>query len=400
MFRFTPPAGSPIGFSELFSVFASCFRRADSITAARTGFGRIAGTTNLFFFNSGRSALYVVLAALRERCAPDRNEIIMPAYTCFSVAGAVARAGFKIRLADISPGNLDFDFDDLSTFETDRVAALIGCNLFGIPNNWSKLRHFAEERGLFLIDDAAQSLGTLVDGVPSGMCGDAGIYSFARGKNISACSGGALVANDPDIIKHVHDQLESFSIPSPVGEIRLLAEIASYSLFLRPRAHWLPQKLPFLRLGTTVYDDTFNVALPGAVLYGALATLLKNLERQNYTREENGSYLAKEILSIGSWEIPGYDPNASKIYLRLPVMAPDRTARESAISALRRHGIGASRMYPTTIQEIPQISDILVNPGRKLKGAQTVVDRLFTLPTHPYVKESDIVRIVNCLKTI
>jgi perosamine synthetase len=84
------------------------------------------------------------------------------------------------------------------------------------------------------------------------------------------------------------------------------------------------------------------------------------------------------------------------IYLRLPVMVRDREMKEMVCRRSREVGAGLSPNYPATIQEIPELAGRLA--GRKFAGAQEVVDRLVTLPTHLFVTEGDRLKISRILE--
>ena len=81
-------------------------------------------------------------------------------------------------------------------------------------------------------------------------------------------------------------------------------------------------------------------------------------------------------------------------------MARNKRERDLVVGVLKKNGISASIMYPSTIRQIEGIEKYLADPEDDFDGARTVVDRLFTLPTHPYVKTGDIDKIANCLKEL
>jgi dTDP-4-amino-4,6-dideoxygalactose transaminase len=72
-------------------------------------------------------------------------------------------------------------------------------------------------------------------------------------------------------------------------------------------------------------------------------------------------------------------------YLRLPILAAGRSDRDALLDRARRAGIGLSFMYPTTLNEIDEVRD----GAKEYPGAQSIVDRLVTLPTHEYVSADD-----------
>ena len=112
----------------------------------------------------------------------------------------------------------------------------------------------------------------------------------------------------------------------------------------------------------------------------------------------------QERAARAGWLIEGLDldrrgikPITGKeaIYLRLPVMVRDRETKEAVCRQSREVGAGLSPNYPATIQEIPELAGRLVS--RKCAGAQEVVDRLVTLPTHQFVTAVDRLKIGRIL---
>ena len=64
-----------------------------------------------------------------------RNEVIIPAYNCYSVPAAIQRAGLKPRLCDVRPATLGIDTDKLAGRDYSRVLAVLSANLYGVPND-------------------------------------------------------------------------------------------------------------------------------------------------------------------------------------------------------------------------------------------------------------------------
>ena len=139
---------------------------------------------------SGREALRVAFEELARRSG--RREVLVPAYTCYSVPAAAAAAGLRVRLVDVDSGG-QLDPEALGRLPLERAAALVVCNLFGIAEPLGAVRELTAEAGIAIIDDAAQALGASGPDGPAGGRGDAGVLSFARGKPLSALGGGALV---------------------------------------------------------------------------------------------------------------------------------------------------------------------------------------------------------------
>src|SRR5437667_7490298 len=154
LFRLVSPAGAPL---PVRTVLASALRSSGDHRGLAELLGERLGIQNLFFISSGRAALTVLLKALQQ-CS-DRREVVVPAYTCFSVPSAVARAGLLIRLCDVDPKTLGLDFNALVRLDLGKALCIVSTGLYGMPDDLVALEVIARTCGTFLVDDAAQCLG-------------------------------------------------------------------------------------------------------------------------------------------------------------------------------------------------------------------------------------------------
>ncbi|UCD63469.1 MAG: DegT/DnrJ/EryC1/StrS family aminotransferase [Candidatus Zixiibacteriota bacterium] len=397
MFRLLAPAGSPIAATDIARALALRLQPGSGTDTATRLIAERTSAGHCFLLDSGRTALMVSLKALSKLAGPVRDEVIMPAYTCYTVAAAVARCGLKIRLADIDPSTMDYCHERLESANFGRVLAIVGNDLFGIMSDWRRLRCLARQRGIYLVDDAAQSMGASHREKPSGCLGDIGFFSLGRGKNLTAYTGGVLLTDEDGIAGEVRREIMQLPQAGILSEMALIAKVAAVSLLLRPRLFWLPARMPLLKLGETVFDPEFDAARMTNFQTALLGTVYRHLDRLNDARRENARMLAEKIAPLNRYDIPGYERTDCPAYLRLPVLARDRENRDRLVTALKAAGISASTMYPSTIRRIPGIEKHLASACDSFNGAQQVVDRLLTLPTHAYVSDSDIDRMVSIL---
>lgn len=400
MFRLIPPAGMPISFRDIIQMINLRMHKGNCLEQFENAVKNYTNAKHCYFFNSGRTALVSILKALSRKTGATRNEVVIPAYTCFSVPAAIARSGLKVKLVDIDPMTMDYNYDKLLNIDFIKVLAVIAGNLFGIISDWEKLWSIAKDKGIFLIDDAAQSMGSRYEGRASGTLGDAGFYSLGRGKNISTYSGGILLTNDNSIADRIEKEMLNIHKYSYSHEIKLLTMITLYSLLLKPRLYWIPDKIPFLGLGKTIFNANFRLdkltnlqACLGNILYSKLDDI-------NQKRVENSQKLVEGIMKLEHYKIPGYINLICPVYLRFPLLASNKAKRNQVIARLRRIGISTSSMYPSTIRQIQGIEKYLASPEDDFPGAQIVVDRLLTLPTHSYVSSKDIHKMISCLAEI
>jgi len=182
--------------------------------------------------------------------------------------------------------------------------------------------------------------------------------------------------------------------------MKALLEIAAYSIFLHPGLYWLPDKMPFLKLGQTVFDEHFVSGNLSQIQKSAGAVLFPGLGKINQVRSRNAEAICRGISGDNRYQVPGYRTDSFPIYLRLPVLVENRQVRDRLVNLLQREGIKSSSMYPSTIRKIEGIEKYLASPEDNFQGAEAVVERLLTLPTHHYVKDSDIESMIGCLMRI
>jgi perosamine synthetase len=397
--RTVPPTGIPVKLTDILRLLGARLNSPKSAEELRSIVTEIAGARHIAFINSGRAANYTILKILKNMSGDDKNEVIIPAFTCYSVGASIVRAGLKIRAVDIDPLTLDYNYANLKAADLAKTLAILSCNLFGLVSDWKQINSIKKDSSIFTIDDSAQTLGLPFDGLNSGAMGDIGFYSLGRGKNITTYSGGIILTNRDDLARAIEAEIAKYDKPGIAQEAFILLMLLSYGLLLRPSYYWIPNNLPFLRLGHTEYDTEFKVMQFSKLQYSLGPIMFSKLKAVNEIRSRNVENIANRVYSMGKFQIPG--PKDGKLpFIRLPLLAPDRKTRDNVVNRLCLNGIMSSGMYPSTIPQIPQIKEFWVNKNDRFNGAEKVVDCLFTLPTHPYVKQKDIDKMIDCLKSV
>ncbi|MEI2787928.1 MAG: DegT/DnrJ/EryC1/StrS family aminotransferase [Steroidobacteraceae bacterium] len=161
------------------------------------------------------------------------------------------------------------------------------------------MRDFARRHGLFMLDDAAQALGARYQGRPVGSFGDAGLFSFDKGKNITTLQGGVLVAGSGDLRDALDSVTTGLLAASPVGTLGTLCKLPLYALLLRPWAYGAVRRLP-LGLGTTPYEPDYPIAPYSRALAGLAALQLARLGEYTGVRVRNAGRL-REALGRVAW---------------------------------------------------------------------------------------------------
>ena len=390
-FRLVAPAGAPLpAWSVLPSVFQSGGGGLAELFAARLG------VQNPFFVSSGRAALAVLFKALRR--GSSRREVVIPAYTCFSVPSAVARAGLTIRLCDVDPKTLDIDLSALGRLDLNKALCIVPSGLYGLPGDLVALEQLASTSGAFLVDDAAQCLGATKEGRACGSFGDAGFYSLGRGKGITTMGGGVLVTHRPDLAQRIAGTVRDLPRPSARAVGIAVASSLAYSAMLGPSRYWLLDHAPFLGLGISRFEPDFPITRLSAYQTRLAARLLPRLDSYNAIRRHHADQLRSGIEGVEGIEIPRPGEGTSPVYLRFPILARDEAHRSHLLRRLREAEIGASASYPTAIGDIPGIGSYLARRQEACPGARVIAGRILTLPTHPGVTPRDIEAMVSIIR--
>jgi perosamine synthetase len=354
---------------------------------------------HIFGTSSGRAALWLALRSL-HRIHPDREVVAVPAYTCFSVPAAIVRAGLKIYPVEIDPKTLDFDTEQLAAVPEEKLLCIVPCNLFGFPNDISAVRNAARAKGAYVIDDAAQALGSTRDGKLAGTLGNVGIYSLGRGKSVGSVAGGLLVTDSDEIAATIQSEGKNLVASGTAEGGSLLLKMISYSLLLHPRLFWIPNSLPFLKLGTTEFEPSFSARGIHPLSLALLQLLQDDLDGVNQVRRRNAKAITNTLRGSRNFEFPTPGASSQPTFLRLPVVARDHATRDLAVAQLRDAGIGATAFYPSAICDIPGIEQHISRRNFHRVQAEELARRLLTLPVHPFVTPQDIDRMVEVLVTL
>jgi dTDP-4-amino-4,6-dideoxygalactose transaminase len=151
--------------------------------------------------SSGTDALLVAMMALD--IGPG-DEVIVPTYSFFATAGCVSRLGARPVFVDIDPVTFNIDTDAAAAAITPRTKAIIPVHLYGQSADMEPLVAAAGARGMAIIEDAAQAIGSRYRNRLVGGIGELGCFSFFPSKNLGAFGDGGLVTtNDPALASKV-----------------------------------------------------------------------------------------------------------------------------------------------------------------------------------------------------
>jgi perosamine synthetase len=321
---------------------------------------------------SARLLLSLVLETLWKRAGKQRNEVLLPGYTCYSVAASVVRAGLKIQVYDLDPRTFQPDLDSVKQGMNERTLAVVTQHLFGIPSPVKSIKDLAGELGAYLIEDAAQSLGATIAGHQVGTLGDFGFYSFGRGKPLPLGCGGVIVGKVPSILQEI-------DLPKEGGGYGQLLTTAVVQLLSHRRLYGFMEALP-LGLGETIFNPGFPISSMPLKMQRLGKYTVDFLKILNAHRRTIAGIYDEKFGNIGVIPV---EEGSYPIYSRFPIMA-DSTTISNELKKL-----GVRRMYPRALRDEPGITKFLANQRMKTLGASMIAERLITLPTHMGIEPDD-----------
>jgi perosamine synthetase len=350
--------------------------RASAHDAVALALRRRYGSVDALLTDSGTSALILAL----RKILPPGGTVAYPAYACIDLTTAALGAGVRVRLYDVDPATLSPDLDSVRAAIRRGVDAIVVAHLYGYPADMIGVRKLAAERGIPVIEDAAQGAGGTLGGALLGSIGDVAILSFARGKGTTGGSGGAVLVKTPALAEWTCRARSELQAGSRGG--REVLSLAAQRLLSHPYLYRLPASIPGLKLGEMVFHPP---RIPRAMAAASVAVLRRTLGLE--VLEVSGRRArARNLLSSMSEMPDGVAvrpiPGGESGFLRLALI-------DTAGTRVPRADLGALRGYPMTLEQHPQLRPLLHSGERAGKGSQFLRDRLFTVPTHSRVEQSD-----------
>lgn len=393
--RTLPPAAAPLSWLDIASGLAKSINGHRAVDEANTQLAAIFGKKYCVTVSSGKAALLVILTALKQ-LHPGRDKVLIPAYACYSVPSAITRAGLSIELCDIDLATLDFDAEAVSAkLQDPRLLCVIGLHLFGLPADMERLRQLRRDPEITIIEDAAQAMGGERQGKKLGTLGDVGFFSLGRGKALTAIEGGVVLTDDDALGQAMQTIVAGQPVCGPGVVAKQVVYAVALLWLLNPNLFWLPNALPFLHLGETVYDPDFPLRRLSAFQAGILGDVGKKLLKIRAIRGENIRYWAAHC----PYQLPCVQQCAPlPDLIRFPLLLPDRQAVGWLLQQSRAQGLGVAQTYPDALHGIRQLAANFA--GQEFPQARQAAQHLVTLPVHGFLRDKDRRRILGLLTAV
>ncbi len=326
------------------------------VEAFEEAFARLCGVDHGVGVASGTDALVLGLLALGVK--PGDHVVTSP-FTFFASAATIAWIGAKPVFADVEPDTGLVDPGAVATAIDGHTTCIVPVHLYGQVCDMVALRGIANERGLALLEDAAQSHGAARDGHACGSLGDLAAFSFYPTKNLGAAGeGGLLATRRPELAARVRT-LRDHGSRAKYDH----AEIGTNSRLQAVQAAVLNAKLPHLgawnerrRAIAARYDAGF-ADVP------ALAPLVRR-------------------------------PGAEHVYHQYAVRVGGDVARDVVVQRLHERGVMAAVHYPRPVHVQDAARAWGYGPG-DFPAAEALAASVVCLPVHPFLDDASVDRVID-----
>lgn len=338
--------------------------------------------------------------AVKALVQPGQRVVLSP-YTLSDVINMVIVAGGEPVFADIERESCNIDPDEIETLIDERTGAVIVTHLHGLVCDMQRIRTICQERGVALIEDAAQACGAMRDGQRAGTFGDAGVMSFGMYKNVNSFYGGVVLTPHDNVAERIRGWLAEYPLQG-IWEVLLkvikavATDLATHPLLFRYAVYWIFRHA-YLN-GIESLNRTVKIELAPALKtefperYARrmrpaqaeiVAEQLPDVDRLMAMRIEKACRYDAGLREANAVLRPPLLEDGSHGYLHYPIQVPDR-------EALLRDLIAKGR--DVAIQHLRNCADLPCFSGwhRDCPNARAVAGSLVLLPTYPGYTPSEV----------
>jgi len=268
--------------------------------------------------SSGTAALHCAYAAIELQ---PGDEVITPPMTFIATQATAAMFGAKIVFADIQRDTGNIDPAAVEAAITSRTKAIVAVDYAGHPAELDELREIADKNHIYLIEDAAHSIGGTYKNRPVGSIADLTTFSFFPTKNMTTAEGGAVASIHPDLLLKAR-RFSRQGLIRNHEEFKILNE-----------GPWHQE----------VHNFGLNYRLPD-VLCALGISQISRLEIFKKQRTKLFEAYSSKLVEIASVVLPVLRNNTSPMWHLYPIHV-DAVKREMTFNELRKQGIGVQVNY-------------------------------------------------------
>lgn len=347
---------------ELESVLASGWvSQGPKVREFEETVARYLGASHAIAVANCTAALHLALLGLE---VGQGDEVLVADYTFPATGHAVLYCGAKPVFVDIDPATYNIDSTAIEDRITSRTKGIIPVHAFGQPAQMDAIVEIAEERDLFVVEDAACALGARYLDAPAGTLGDIGCFSFHARKGITTGEGGMIVTNDDDLASRMR-HLSVFGMETAWAREKSAA-------FTIPR---------FTDLGYNYKMSDITAAVGVAQM--------RKIDAFIERRRSLAAYWDRRIADLDGISAPYIDPKAFTVYQSYVAVLDRGVDRNRLIERLLKAGIQTQiGTYASHIQPVYGATE-------PCEHSLDIYNRAISLPMYVTLSTEEIDRVIG-----
>ena len=318
--------------------------------------------------SSGTAALHCAYAAIGIE---PGDEIITPPITFIATQATAALMGAKIVFADIQPDTANIDPVAVEAVITPKTKAIVAVDYAGHPADMHELRIIADKYGVFLIEDAAHSIGSIYRGRAVGVLADITTFSFFSTKNLTTAEGGAVASTNPELLEKARHFSRQGLVRDP-SKFKISGEGA-----------WHQE----------VHEFGLNYRLPDVLCALGISQLRRLAEFKKRRSEIFESY-SSAFFGNDLLKLPSKREYVDPMWHLYPIRVP-ADARKRIFTDLRAKGIGVQINYIPAYQH--PVFDSKKYPAGLCPNAENFYSEEISLPIHFGLSIADQAKVTQLL---
>jgi len=322
------------------------------ITELEDSIKKYVGCDYCVSLNSGTSALHAVFLAYG---LGNEDEVIVPSFSFISTANAVLFVNSTPKFADIESTTFGLDPKEISEKLSPKTKAVVPMDYGGLPCRIFEIKEITQSNNLILIEDAAEALGSSINGEKVGSIADSSIFSFCGNKVLTTGEGGAVVTNSKDI----YDKIKLIRSHGRVDNIPYFED---------------PSKSQYTGLGYNWRMSSLTATLG--------ISQLSKLDKLIKMRQDNAEYLSSKLLKFSQITVPSRPIGYEHIYQMYTIQLSDQQTRD----ALQKHLLDKRIFSKVYFEPIHLTSYYMKKFGTKkgqLPITEKISEQVLTLPLYP-----------------
>jgi len=384
----------PLPRQRLYTLPASYWRLlagdAQAPTRLERALAAYVGTSNVALAPMARTGISLALKAL----IPPGGRVLMSPYTIADVVNMVLCAGGVPVFCDIERATCNISLEAVRRRIDDDIACVLATHFYGLACDIEAIAGLCRARGIPLVEDCAQALGTRVGGRMVGTFGDAGIFSFGLYKSVTGFFGGAVVSARPEPAAAVREALAARPFEAPGRLWRQAAaaaamDVATFPPLFRPlvfrlfrygylkRAGWAGGRFDFDRDAVRYADlpERYLRRMSPGQCRAALARLGR-ADADARLRMAAAERYHRGLADIEELLLPPLRTDGSHTYHYFPIQY---AGREALVDEAMRRGRDIALSHHRNCADLPCFAPY----AGDCPNARATADELIYLPTYP-----------------